>query len=281
MRSLIAKPVTESIEIDVQNGAALFEKKFHRKPKLSVIIVGSDPASQIYVKKKKEKALALGMLGETYDLPASTSPNQVRALVDRLNQDPEVDGILIQRPLPKSFVEEEVMYWVDPAKDVDAFHPDNVGRLLLGAPRFSPCTPAGVMELLAHYQVSVAGKVACVIGRSSIVGKPMAALLINASATVLHCHSQTPDLASFTRQADIVVVAVGKAGFLTGDQIKPGAVIIDVGINRRSDGKVVGDVDFDSVSKTAAALSPVPGGVGPMTIAMLMRATLKSAQNRV
>ena len=280
MQKISAKPVTEALEARLRGRIEKVIRKRGFAPKLAVILVGENPASEIYVSSKEKKAIALGMLSETIKLPKTATPAQVRAEVERLNKDPSVDGILIQRPLPSTFREEEVLYWVDPSKDVDAFHPENTGRLSLGLPCFKPCTPAGVMAMLEEYKIPVAGKIACVIGRSSIVGKPMAALLLQADATVLQCHSRTPDLAVMTRQADILVVAAGRMGMIDKRFIKPGAVVIDVGIHRNTEGKVVGDCVFDSVAETASAVTPVPGGVGPMTIALLMENTVWSAERR-
>jgi methylenetetrahydrofolate dehydrogenase (NADP+)/methenyltetrahydrofolate cyclohydrolase len=251
-----------------------------RPPKLSVVLVGQDPASVIYTTKKGEAAAQAGMAHETITFPASATPAEVKSAVDRLNRDDSVDGILIQRPLPKSFREEEVLYWVSPEKDVDAFHPENLGRMVLGLPCFRPCTPAGVMEILKFNQIDPAGKLACVVGRSSIVGKPMAALLLQANATVIQAHSRTPDLASLTRQADLLVVAAGKAALIGAEHVKPGSVVIDVGIHRTSEGKVVGDVRFDEVAAKVSAITPVPGGVGPTTIALLLQNTVLAAERR-
>ncbi len=279
-RLMIAKPVVEGLKSSLTQEVAEFARRYRRSPRLAVVLVGQDPASVIYTRKKGEMAVALGMEHETLNFPGTATPAEVKAAVDRLNADPNVDGILIQRPLPKGFNEEEVLYWVSPEKDVDAFHPVNAGRLMLGLPCFQPCTPTGVMELLKHYGINPAGKIACVIGRSSIVGKPMSALLLQANATVFQCHSRTPDLPRVASQADIVVGAVGKAEMIGADFIKPGAVVIDVGINRRADGKVVGDVAFEACAAKASAITPVPGGVGPMTIMILMKNTLFAANQR-
>jgi methylenetetrahydrofolate dehydrogenase (NADP+)/methenyltetrahydrofolate cyclohydrolase len=281
MLPLPSKPVVEAIQADLRARAEKFRSKSGRAPRLAVILVGDDPASSIYTRNKRETAIKLGMESEVIALPASSTPQEVRAVVDRLNRDPKTDGVLIQRPLPKSFVEEEVVYWVHPDKDVDAFHPENTGRLVLGLPCFRPCTPAGVMEILKHYKINPAGKLACVIGRSSIVGKPMASLLLQADATVLQCHSRTPDLRAITTQADILVVAMGKPEMIDETYVKSGAVVIDVGIHKRaSDGKTVGDCQWDSISRKASMATPVPGGVGPMTIAVLLQNTLASAERR-
>ncbi|HLD99241.1 MAG TPA: bifunctional 5,10-methylenetetrahydrofolate dehydrogenase/5,10-methenyltetrahydrofolate cyclohydrolase [Bdellovibrionota bacterium] len=280
MITLAAKPVTESIKNSVRERAENFRRAHGRKPKLVVIIVGQDPASVIYTTKKRETAIAVGMESETLAFPSSAEPKEVESAIEKLNADPTVDGILIQRPLPRNFKEEEVLFWVAPDKDVDAFHPLNTGKLSLGLPCFAPCTPAGVMEILKHYQINPSGKLACVIGRSSIVGKPMAALLLQANATVLHCHSKTPDLRRIASQADILVVAAGKPGLIDASYVREGAVVVDVGIHRNSAGKVVGDVLFEQVAPKTSAITPVPGGVGPMTIAVLLQNTMLSAEVR-
>ncbi|MCM2277965.1 MAG: bifunctional 5,10-methylenetetrahydrofolate dehydrogenase/5,10-methenyltetrahydrofolate cyclohydrolase [Oligoflexia bacterium] len=280
MLQLQAKPVVEEIQSKTAEKTKAFTAKHGRKPKLTVVLVGENPASVIYTRKKGETAMKLGMESEIIAFPWSATPEQVRATIDRLNGDANVDGILIQRPLPPSFKEEEVLYWVSPEKDVDAFHPINAGRLMLGLPSFQPCTPAGVMEILRHYKINPSGKLACVIGRSSIVGKPMAALLLQANATVLHTHSKTPDLKAICRQADLVVAAIGKPEAIDASYIKEGAVVIDVGINRTESGKVVGDVAYDDVAQKCSAITPVPGGVGPMTIAILLQNTIWAAEQR-
>jgi len=280
MLTLSAKPVIEAKKTSLVSRVEAIKKNQGRAPKLAVVLVGDDPASVIYTNNKGARALELGMEHVSVKLPGTATPKEVQQAVARLNQDASVDGILIQRPLPKSFREEDVIYWVAPEKDVDAFHPINTGLLQLGLPCFTPCTPTGVMELLKHYQIQVAGKTACVIGRSSIVGKPMASLLLQADATVLHCHSQTSNLASISSQADILIVAAGKPGLIGSDHVKPGAVVVDVGIHRNAENKVIGDVRFDDVSQKASAMTPVPGGVGPMTIMMLMENTVLAAEKR-
>ncbi len=243
-----------------------------------MILVGDDPASTIYTTRKGRQAEACGMMHRTLKFPASVEPKVVRDAIQQLCDDPTIDGILVQRPLPKSFIESEVVHWISPAKDVDAFHPENVGALQLGLPCFAPCTPAGVMSLLKHYSIDVAGKLACVIGRSSIVGKPMSALLLAADATVIQCHSRTQNLAALTRQADLVIVAAGKPQLIGAEHIKPGAVVVDVGIHRDpTSGKVFGDVRFDEVAPITSAITPVPGGVGPMTIHQLLENTCQAA----
>ena len=282
MQILSSKPVIESMEVELRERVRKFHARAGRFPKLSVVLVGEDPASVIYTTNKGKRAVSLGMEHESIHMPASATPAEVLREIQRLNADRTVDGILIQRPFPRAggFHEEETVYWVNPEKDVDAFHPENTGRLSLGLPCFQPCTPAGVMEILRHYGISVAGKTACVIGRSSIVGKPMAALLLQADATVIQAHSRTHDLASMTRQADILVVAAGKMGLVGREHVKSGAVVVDVGIHRNAEGKVCGDVRADEMPGVASAFTPVPGGVGPMTIALLMKNTVLAAEKR-
>ncbi|MHB1071450.1 MAG: bifunctional methylenetetrahydrofolate dehydrogenase/methenyltetrahydrofolate cyclohydrolase FolD [Gemmatimonadaceae bacterium] len=256
-------------------------------PGLSVVLVGDDPASAVYVANKERSAAEVGFRGETIRMPATATQEELIAVVDRLNADPAVHGILVQMPLPKHLDAGAVIHRIRPEKDVDGFHPVNVGKLLIGDDDgFAPCTPAGVMVLLREYGVKLAGAEVVVIGRSNIVGKPMAALLVQTGidATVTVCHSRTRDLASHLRRADVVIAAVGRAKLVTGDMIKPGAVVIDVGMNRiddpttKSGKRLVGDVDYASVREVASAVTPVPGGVGPMTIAMLLANTLRAAE---
>ncbi len=249
-------------------------------PGLAVILVGEDPASQVYVRNKQKACEEVGFYSEKHTLPANTTRETLLALIDKLNNQKNIHGILVQLPLPKEsgIAEEDVIQAIDPAKDVDAFGYANVGRITVGNASFLPCTPAGVMELLHTYGIDPAGKEAVVIGRSNIVGKPQALLLLAENATVTVAHSRTPDLAAVTRRADIVVAAVGKARLITADMIKEGAVVIDVGMNRDENGKLCGDVDFESVSQKASYITPVPGGVGPMTIAMLLQNTLTAAK---
>lgn len=249
-------------------------------PHLAVVLVGEDPASQVYVRNKENGCKKAGIRSTVIRLEESCTQEALEETVRRLNADESVDGILVQLPLPRHLDEASVLRLIDPDKDVDGFHAMNSGRLMNGQPGFVPCTPLGVMELLRHYGIDPAGKRAVVIGRSNIVGKPMAMLLLAANATVTVCHSRTQNLAEITRQADILVAAVGRANFVTADMVKPGAAVIDVGINR-VDGKLVGDVDFDAVSQVAGYITPVPGGVGQMTIAMLLANTLEAAQKRV
>ncbi len=249
-------------------------------PGLAVILVGDDPASEIYVRNKGIACEKAGMHSETIRLPQETTQRQLEAEIDRLNRDPAIDGILVQLPLPRHLDERAALSAILPEKDVDGFHPVNAGRLLAGEPTVVPCTPKGAMRLIRSTGVETDGKEAVVVGRSNIVGKPMALLLLQAGCTVTVCHSRTRDLGAVTRRADILVSAVGKAGVIRGDMVKPGAVVIDVGINR-VEGKVTGDAAFDEVSEVAGWLTPVPGGVGPMTIAMLLENTLEAAEKRL
>lgn len=248
-------------------------------PKLATVIVGNDPASQMYVRMKHKACEKVGIASVGVELPADATTRTVVDKVRALNRDGSVDGILVQLPLPAQVDTERVINAISPEKDVDGYHPENMGHLFLGKPRFSSCTPTGIMTLLSEYQIPVAGARAVVAGRSIDVGRPMAALLLNADATVTICHSKTRDLAEELKRADILVSAVGKPHFVTKDMVKEGAVVIDVGINQL-DGKLVGDVDFEEVKEVASAITPVPGGVGPMTIATLMENTFRSAQER-
>jgi methylenetetrahydrofolate dehydrogenase (NADP+)/methenyltetrahydrofolate cyclohydrolase len=250
-------------------------------PGLAVVIVGEDPASMVYVRNKVKACEAVGMRSLHHELPADASEKALLDLVAALNADPGVHGILVQLPLPKHIDSRKVIEAISPAKDVDGFHPVSAGGLLLGSPRFVPCTPAGIMRLLAAAGVPVRGRHAVVVGRSNIVGKPVALLLLQESATVTICHSQTPDLAAQTRRGDILIAAVGRARMITADMVKPGAAVIDVGVNRlppEEGGKLAGDVDFAAVREVAGWITPVPGGVGPMTIAMLLTNTVRSAE---
>jgi len=248
-------------------------------PGLAVVIVGNDPASQVYVRNKRKACTEVGFYSEAYELPEETTQEELEALVDKLNLDPKIHGILVQLPLPRHLDEQRILLRIRPEKDVDAFHPYNVGRIMIGDYNYLPCTPAGVMELLKRSGVDVSGKECVVVGRSNIVGKPMAMLLLQANGTVTICHSRTKNLSETTRRADILVAAIGKPEFFTADMVKEGAVVIDVGMNRRpSDGKLCGDVDFASVEPVASYITPVPGGVGPMTITMLMQNTLRAAK---
>ena len=243
-------------------------------PGLAVVLVGDDPASHTYVRSKKRTCDDLGYYSEEYILPADTTQQTLDELIDRLNAEPKIHGILVQLPLPAHLDADHVIERILPQKDVDAFHPSNVGKIMIGKYDFLPCTPAGVMVLLEKSGIDVCGKKCVVIGRSNIVGKPQAMLLLHKNATVTICHSKTKDLAGITRDADLIVCAIGKAGFLTGDMVSSGAVVIDVGINRNEDGKLCGDVDFEACKDVASHITPVPGGVGPMTVTMLMRNTI-------
>lgn len=256
--------------------SALREKGI--RPGLAVVLVGNDPASRIYVNNKKKACEATGIYSEEYALPEETTQQELLELICRLNEKPEISGILVQSPLPKGLDEAALVEAIAPQKDVDAFHAYNVGKLMQGRPIFQPCTPAGVMELIRSTGQEVAGKNCVVIGRSDIVGKPMAMLLLQNNGTVTICHSKTRNLPEITARADILVSAVGKAKFVTADMVKPGAIVIDVGMNRDENGKLCGDVEFDSVEPIASYITPVPGGVGPMTIAMLMRNTVTAAK---
>jgi len=268
----------KALAAKVKARAAEGAKDLPRKPGLAVILVGDNQASRVYVTGKEKDCAECGFLSFEYKLPAETTQAELLNLIDRLNGDEAVDGILVQLPLPEHLNEDQVLNAIHPEKDVDCFHPFNVGRLVIGEPVFLPCTPAGVMEMLKEYDIPVAGKHCVVLGRSNIVGKPMGALLLQQSGTVTTCHSRTPDLASFTRQADILVSAVGRVGLVTADMVKEGAVVIDVAMNRNAEGKLCGDVDYASVEPKASYITPVPGGVGPMTRAMLMENLLTAAR---
>jgi methylenetetrahydrofolate dehydrogenase (NADP+)/methenyltetrahydrofolate cyclohydrolase len=248
------------------------------RPGLAVVIVGEDSASKVYVRNKIKGCEEVGFYSENYELPAETTEDELLGLIQKLNNDPAIHGILVQLPLPKHLDEYKVIAAIDPKKDVDAFHIQNVGKIMLGQYDFLPCTPAGVMKLLEYSGIDVAGKDCVIVGRSNIVGKPQAMLMLHANATVQICHSKTKNLAEKTAAADILVVAIGKAKFITGDMIKEGAVVVDVGMDRDENGKLCGDVDFDSCYEKASYITPVPGGVGPMTITMLLYNTLSAAK---
>lgn len=273
------KAISAQIRSELAEQTKDFEKESGFLPGLAVVIVGEDPASQVYVRNKRRACEEIGFYSEAYELPENTTQEALEALVDKLNEDPKIHGILVQLPLPKHLDETRVLLKIRPEKDVDAFHPYNVGKIMIGDYSFLPCTPAGVMALLERSGVEITGKNCVVIGRSNIVGKPMAMLLLHANGTVTICHSRTKNLAEVCREADILVVAIGRADFVGADMIKPGAVVIDVGMNRRADGKLTGDVNFAEVEPIASAITPVPGGVGPMTITMLMQNTLTAAKN--
>ena len=250
------------------------------QPGLAVILVGEDPASQVYVRNKERAANNIGMYSVVYRLPETTSEADLITKIEELNHDDKVHGILVQLPLPKHINEDLVLDTIDPAKDVDGFHPMNLGNLFAGKPTMIPCTPAGIMELIKLSGLDLAGKNAVIIGRSNIVGKPMAHLLLQVNATVTICHSKTKDLPKVAKQADVLVVAIGRANFVTADFVKEGAVVIDVGINRDENNKLTGDVKFDEVAPLTSYITPVPGGVGPMTITMLMRQTIDAAKRK-
>ena len=275
----------------IMDGKALAEKvkaqirekvsKLRRQPGLAVILVGDNPASQVYVRNKERDCAQCGIMCYDYHLPQDATQEDVLDLVEKMNNYGAVDGILVQLPLPEQIDERVVLEAIAPDKDVDAFHPENVGRIMQGQAYYKPCTPAGVMEILHEYGIDPGGKHCVVVGRSNIVGKPMAMLLLHENATVTICHSRTPDLKAQCIQADILVSAVGKTGLITADMVKPGAVVIDVAMNRNEAGKLCGDVDFAAVEPIAGAITPVPGGVGPMTRAMLMENTYKAAKCRI
>ena len=269
----VSAQVKEQVRIETEE---LVKKGI--KPGLAVIIVGDDPASRVYVNNKKKACEKVGFLSKEFALPATTTQEELLALVNELNEDKEINGILCQLPLPKGLDEKAVIEAISPLKDVDAFHASNVGKIMIGDYDFLPCTPAGVMEMLHSYNIPVEGKECVVIGRSNIVGKPMAMLLLHENGTVTITHSRTKNLKEVTKRADILVAAIGKPKFVTADMVKEGAVVIDVGMDRDENGKLCGDVDFENVKEKCSAITPVPGGVGPMTIAVLMKNTLKACQ---
>ena len=271
------KEVSAKVRAEVKEECEALKKQ-GIEPGLAVIIVGDDPASRVYVNNKKKACAEVGFVSEEYALPAETSQTELLELIDRLNKKPEINGILCQLPLPEQLDEKAVINAISPEKDVDAFHPSNVGKIMIGDYDFLPCTPAGVMELIRFAGIEVSGKNCVVIGRSNIVGKPMSMLLLHDNGTVTICHSKTKDLKKICSEADILVAAVGKARFVKADMVKEGAVVLDVGINRDENGKLCGDVDYAEVEPKASYITPVPGGVGPMTIAMLMKNTLKAAK---
>ena len=271
------KAIAAQVRAQGKNEVAQMEEEGYT-PGLAVVLVGNDPASHTYVRNKKKACEETGIYSEICELPETVSQQELNSLVQELNRRPDIDGILVQMPLPQGLDESAVINAIAPDKDVDAFHPVNVGHIMIGDFDFLPCTPAGILELLHHEQIEVAGRHCVVIGRSNIVGKPMAMLLLHENGTVTICHSKTQNLPELCRQADILVSAVGKAKFVTADMVKPGAVVIDVGMNRDENGALCGDVDFAQVEPIAAAITPVPGGVGPMTIAMLLKNTLTAAR---
>lgn len=280
MQLIDGKAISAKVKEEVKNEAAQLTEK-GVIPCLAVILVGDDKASQTYVNSKEKACKACGIRSLKYTLEANTGESALIDLIQSLNENDEVDGILVQLPLPKHIDENKILEKISCEKDVDGFHAVNVGRLVSGLDGFVPCTPCGIMRLFKEYGIKVSGKNAVVIGRSNIVGKPMANLLLNANATVTVTHSKTQNLAKITKDADIIVVAIGKPNFLKADMVKNGAVVIDVGINRLENNKLVGDVDFENVANKCSFITPVPGGVGPMTIAMLLKNTIKSAKNRL
>ena len=273
------KAVSAYVKEQVKNEVAELAKN-GSVPALAVIIVGDDPASKVYVGNKKKACEMTGMRSVEYALPAETTEDELLELIDKLNKDKEINGILCQLPVPKHINEDKIIDAIAPEKDVDGFSAVNVGKIWLGKYEISPCTPMGVIELLDYYDIPLEGKNCVIVGRSNIVGKPMAALLLERNATVTVCHSRTKDLASFTKNADVIVAAVGRANFITADMVKDGAVVVDVGINRLDNGKLCGDVDFENVKEKASFITPVPGGCGPMTIAVLMKNTLVAYKNQ-
>ena len=279
---LDGKALAKVIRAETAEKVAKFTQRTGRVPTLAAVLVGDDPASQVYVRNKERACAKAGIESVAHRIPESTAQDELLALVKKLNEDESVSGILVQLPLPSHIEEQAVLDAVHAMKDVDAFHPENVGRLSQGRPRFLPCTPHGVQQLLHRYEIPTTGKHVVVVGRSEIVGKPIASMLLQknsgmgsdaANATVTVCHSRTADLAAVTKTADILIAAIGKAKFITADMVKPGAVVVDVGINRTDDG-LVGDVDFEAIRETTSYITPVPGGVGPLTIAMLLENTL-------
>ena len=271
------KETSAALKAELKEKIDAFVEKNGFAPGLAVVIVGNNPASAVYVRNKENACAAVGILSKTFRLPEETTEEELLSLIKKLNQDETLHGILVQLPLPKQISEERVIATISPEKDVDAFHAENVGKIMTGNYHFLPCTPAGVMALLDRYGIEVEGKRCVVIGRSNIVGKPQALLLLERNGTVTVCHSRTKNLSEITREADILVAAIGRAKFVTADMVKEGATVIDVGINRLDDGTLAGDVDFDAVEKKAYAITPVPGGVGPMTVTMLLYNTLTAA----
>ena len=272
------RKIASEVRENIRERAQRFTSDTGITPGLAVIIVGDDPASRVYVRNKHRACLEAGFRSDVYEMPAETDQDALLSKIRDLTADPGIHGILVQLPLPSHLDEKAVLAAIPPEKDVDAFHVVNTGKIMLGDYSFLPCTPAGIMKLLEYEGIDITGRECVVVGRSNIVGKPMAMLLLHANGTVTICHSKTKSLAEETRRADILVVAIGRADFITGDMVKPGAVVVDVGINRRSDGKLTGDVHFESVEPVASYITPVPGGVGPMTITMLLENTLTAAK---
>ena len=278
---LDGKETAKLLRAEFANRVSELKEKHGRAPGLAVIIVGEDPASKVYVRNKKLGCDEVGFNSRVYELDNDTPEDKLLTLIDKLNRDDEIDGILVQLPLPRQIDPDKVIAAISPEKDVDAFSEINVGKIMIGDYTFAPCTPSGIMALLERYGISPSGKNCVVIGRSNIVGKPMAMLLLHANGTVTVCHSRTNDLAAITKNADILVAAVGKANFVTADMVKKGAVVIDVGMNRNADGKLCGDVAFEEVAPLCSYITPVPGGVGPMTITMLLKNTLAAFEKKL
>jgi len=278
---LEGKAVAAKVLAEVKAGVAALSARTGVQPTLAVILVGEDPASQIYVRNKKRAADDVGIASRDFLFPAGCSQAELTETIRKINADPSVHGILLQLPLPKGLDESEALNAIAPAKDADGLHPVSLGNLLAGKPSMVPCTPAGCIEILDHYGIPLEGAEAVVVGRSRLVGKPLAQLLLARNATVTMCHTRTRDLPEHCRRADVLCVAAGRPRFITGDMVKEGAVVIDVGVNRLDTGKLAGDVDFDSASKRARAITPVPGGVGLMTVAMLMKNTLLAATRQL
>ncbi len=281
MQILDGKKLSEKIKSQIKEQTRELKEKYNIVPGLAVVLVGDDPASLTYVKMKEKACKEVGFYSIVHHMPESISQEEIEETIKMMNQNPNIDGILVQLPLPSHIDTTKILELIDPAKDVDGFHPYNFGRLMQGLDTFAPCTPLGVMELLKEYHIDPKGLDVCVVGASNIVGKPMAALLLNANATVDICHIYTKDLQSHTKRADMVVVGVGKPNLITADMVKDGVILIDIGINRLPDGKLVGDADFEGISHKASYITPVPGGVGPMTIAMLLANTIKAARQRI
>jgi len=279
---LDGKKLAETMQTEIAAGVQRLVRERNVRPGLAAVLVGDNPASQVYVRNKRKACEKVGMTSWLHQLPPTTTQGELMALLAALNADPQVHGILVQLPLPKQIDEGVIIRAVTPLKDVDGFGPENLGLLTTGSPRYLPCTPAGVQQILVRHNIAIASRHVVIVGRSNIVGKPLALILVQkaqgADATVTVCHSRTRDIGALTRQADIVVVAIGQANFLKADMIRPGAVVVDVGINRLPDGKLAGDVDFAAVEAVASAITPVPGGIGPMTITMLLANTLQAAR---
>lgn len=273
------KALSEKLRLSIKDKVSEYKAAHDRVPGLAVILVGEDPASNVYVNMKEKGCIAAGFKSVVDRIPTETTTEQLLAMIDQYNNDDTINGILVQLPLPDHINEKEILYAIQPEKDVDGFHPFNVGLLNIGEETMYSCTPYGIMEMFKEYDIPLQGKNVVVIGRSNIVGKPMAAMLLKESATVTICHSRTKDIAGVCKEADIIVAAVGRAEMVNADYVKEGAVVIDVGMNRKEDGKLCGDVDYDAVKDIASHITPVPGGVGPMTITMLMSNTLRSFEN--